>query len=284
MAPLELQTVLDKERELMNAYAPHYVTHPLFNSYYLSDVRRRFIHWMLRTLRAHGRDPTTLSILQPGSSVGDALEPLAAAGCRRLTGLDIAEDMNARARQRVSSARIIQGSIEHHDFGGERFDVVLGVFILHHMLEPRAFFTMVDRVLAPGGWVFLMDFNGTGWINQLWGKWVFGLMAAPSRRLIKWKNRRRIASQPQVKAMFNPAHRLLRYRQILESMPDPTVYRLRRRTTGLFLPPYNYTLFEDSAFDRALFQSLRAMDTLIGWSDIGYLQWIAAQRTNGEVR
>jgi SAM-dependent methyltransferase len=279
---LDVQTVLAKEREIMNSFAPHYRTSYFGNSYFYREERKRFMAWVLRTLREAGRDPARLSFLNPGSSVGDLLEPLARAGARRLTGLDIAEEMLRVARRRVPSARFILGSIESHDFGPERFDVILTSFTLHHMLDPRAFFTLVDRVLAPGGWFFILDYNAEGWENAPGTKPVVHALAAPLRRLMKWKNRRILARQPDVKFTCNPAHHLLTYGQIRAAMPSPAAYRMRRHTRGVLLPAFNYALVEESALDRTLARGLDLLDRVAEPFAAGNLQWIAGQRrTNG---
>jgi len=278
----DLPTVLATERELMNSFAQHYRNSSFSNSYFYREERKRFMGWVLTTLRENGRDPAALSFLNPGVGVGDLLEPLAAAGATRLTGLDIAEEMVTAAQRRVPSARLILGSIEHHDLGSEQFDVILTSFTLHHMYDPRAFFTLVDRHLAPGGWFFILDYNAAGWENARWTKPVIHALSAPLRRLIKWKNRRVLAQQPSIQFACNPAHRLLRYDQIRAAMPSPAAYRLRRHTRGALLPAFNYALCEESPVDRALYRVLDAVDRLAEPFGAGNLQWIAGQRRTEE--
>jgi SAM-dependent methyltransferase len=278
---LQTLAVLARERELMNSYAPYYHDSLHINSYFYRHERRVFLEWVLRTLRHDGKTPADLSFLNAGCATGHMLEWLAERGCRRLTGLDHAEHMIETARRQVPSARFLTGTIEQHDFGTERFDAVIAGFTLHHMHRQRPFFEMVDRVLKPGGWFFILEYNAAGWENRRWGRLVFHGSAWPLRRLIKWKNTRALAqvTPTHINLDFNPAHRLLTYEDIIGSMPSPSAYRLqRRRTRGLWLPGFNYALVEDSAVDRAVHRALDALDTLAKPFGAGNLQWIAGKR------
>jgi ubiquinone/menaquinone biosynthesis C-methylase UbiE len=276
---LELQAVLDAERELMNAYAPSYRSFNLFNSYIYEEKRRRFVRWSLETLRRGGADPARLSILEAGTSTGDTLQLFAEAGCRRLTGLDIAERMLEQARRQVPAAEFVHGAIERQEFGGRRFDVILSTFTLHHMHDPRAFFALVDRYLAPEGWFFVAEYNATAWTDAGWTKPAINLAAAPIRRALKWKNRARLAGPESLPYRFNPAHRLLSYEDIVASMPHREAYALRRWTEGLFLPAFIHALVRESALDRWVFRTLDRMDRLAEPFDKGEMQWIAGRRT-----
>jgi SAM-dependent methyltransferase len=275
MPTADLQTVLAKERELMNFYAPHYQTSYFINSYFYREDRRMFTDWIIKTLRRNGREPEKLSILEVGTATGDVLDLLATAGCLKLTGLDIAEEMLAVAHHRVPIARFIRGSVEHHDFGTERFDVVIATFTLHHMYNPRAFFDLVHRILAPDGWFFIKDYNADGWVNRPGTKPAIHMLVAPFRRLIKWKNRRILKQQPDLPLLFNPAHRLLRYRDILDAMPNQDAYVLQRHTRGVLLPLFNYALVEESAFDRMIYRVFDWMDRAAEPFGAGDLQMIA---------
>jgi ubiquinone/menaquinone biosynthesis C-methylase UbiE len=278
MPPLELATVLDAERKIMNRLAPYAPTHPLLNSYYYRRERPKFVEAIVRAVRAAGRDPTDCSVLEVGVGAGDNLALLAAAGFRRLTGLDIAEEMLRQTREWVPSARTLHGSVEAHDFGAERFDLVLAMFTLHHMLDPGAFFRLVDRVLDPGGWFAIAEYNAQGWPNARWTRPLIDLTAAPLRRLIKLKNRRLLARDEPVPPEFNPAHRLLSFQQILDAMPNPQAYATQRTTHGLLLSAFNYALVEESAFDRAFAEVLDRVDGIVMPPHAGNLQLIIGQR------
>ncbi len=278
MPAADLATVLTIERDLMNDFALDYNVLQYFNSYFYAEERRRFIEWMLHLLRRSGHDPDGLSILEAGVSTGEALRLLAEAGCRRLTGLDIAQRMLDQARQRVPFGRFILGSVEEHDFGNERFDVIIAGFTLHHMHDPGAFFDLARRVLQPGGWFFVIDYNADGWENARWTKPFVHALAAPGRRLLKWKNRRALARQPKNRLQFNPAHRLLTFREIVAAISPAEFTIVRRRTRGLFLPAFNYALVQDSSIDHTVARILNTIDRIAEPFGAGNLQWIAGRR------
>jgi len=278
MPPFDLDTILSTERDLMNRFAADFETNPLFTSYFYEHERRRFISWVLEIMRLGGMDARTASILETGQSAGGNFVLLEQAGCQRLTGMDIAEEMINEAKRHVPRARYIHGSIEHHDFGNERFDAILAKFTLHHMYDARAFFSLVDRVLAPGGWFFICEYNAAGWSNARWTKPVIETLVAPLRRTLKWKNRKKLCLSSCPAAKFNPAHRLLTYPEILAAMPSPENYSLLRRTRGVFLPAFNYAIVESSAFDRGLYRVLDTVDRIAEPFKGGNLQWIAGKR------
>jgi SAM-dependent methyltransferase len=275
----ELGAVLDEERELMNFYAPHYRTSLLFNSYYYGEERRHFADWMLRILAGAGRDPATLSYLDAGCGTGELLELLAERGCFRLTGIDIAEEMlSGRNHRRIPGVRLIHGSVEHHDLGAQRFDVIASVLTVHHMYDPGAFFRLVDRHLPVGGWFFVLEYNAAAWAHgRLMGK-PLSLLIAPLRRLIKIKNRAALAAEPPIPARFNHAHRLLRFEDLVAAMPRPDAYRVTRYTRGLFLSALNNALVRESGVDATLHELIGAFDKIVEPFGAGYLQGVAGER------
>lgn len=275
---LDLQTVLASEREIMNGYAEVHDIFPLFHSLPYSELRRELIAAILARLRADGRDPRALAFLDAGCGTGHTLALLAEAGCRRLTGVDIAEKMLAEAAERAPAARLIQGSIETHDFGAETFDVLIAGFTLHHMRSPRAFFELADRVLRPGGFLFVAEYNGDGWANHGWTRYAIKALAIPLRKLLKWKNRRRLAAGAGIPVRFNPAHTMLSYDQIVAAMPHPEWYVLERQTHGVFILTFNYSLLIGSAFDRRVYRLIRGLDRLAEPFDRGDVQLITGRR------
>jgi SAM-dependent methyltransferase len=275
----DLDAVLAEERELMNYYAPHYRASLFFNSYYYQQERRYFVDWLLRTLREDGRDPREAHFLDVGSGAGEILELLAQAGCRRLTGVDIAEEMISQARRNVPGARFIHGSLERNDWGGERFDVITASLTVHHLCEPAAFFRFAENHLAPGGWIFLLEYNRGGWGHDESPlakpiQW----LAMPLRKFVKIKNRRALERVPVLPARFNQAHDILRYGDILNVMAAPERYRMRRYTRGIFVPALANALVPESAIDRALHRTLAVIDRIAEPFGAGYMQGIGAKR------
>ena len=275
----DLAAVLEEERELMNFYAPHYRTSLLFNSYYYREERRRFADWMLRILAGAGRDPSTLSFLDVGCGTGELLELLAERGCFRLTGIDLAEEMlSARNHRRIPGVRLVHGSVEHHDFGAERFDVIASVLTVHHLCDPGAFFRLADRHLPVGGRFFVLEYNGAGWAHGRLTRKPVSAIVAPLRRLIKIKNRAALATVPPVPARFNHAHRLLRFEDLVAAIPGRDAYRVTRYTRGLFLPALNNALVRESGVDATLHELIGAFDRIAEPFGAGYLQGVAGER------
>ncbi|NNE07302.1 MAG: class I SAM-dependent methyltransferase [Gemmatimonadetes bacterium] len=274
----DLDAVLAEERELMNFYAPNYRALQFFNSYYYQQERRCFVDWILKTVRAAGRDPAGLAFLDVGSGTGEILEPLAAAGCANLTGIDIAEKMITESKRHVPGARLVHDSLERHDWGEERFDVITACLTVHHMCEPAAFFRFADRHLSPGGWFFLMEYNRGGWGHESPLAKPIGWLMTPLRKAIKIKNRGPISRLPSAPPLFNHAHDILRFRDILDAMPERENYEIKRYTRGIFVPTLTNALVPDSRADRAVYRVLSVVDRIAEPFQAGYMQGVGARR------
>ena len=75
---------------------------------------------------------------------------------RQVTGLDLSEQMLARARACLGDrVNLVQGDSEHLPFPDQSFDVVYCCDSFHHYPAPAAVLAEVGRVLASGG-VFLL--------------------------------------------------------------------------------------------------------------------------------
>ena len=122
--------------------------------------------WMANT----GAVPGT-RILDVGSSDGELLVALSAAGYRHLTGIDpfVAHDRNYRGGVRVLKQRL-------EDHAGA-YDLIMLNHSLEHMTEPSDALVEVNRLLAPDGWVMvrLPVAGGYGW--RTYGRHWFGLEA-----------------------------------------------------------------------------------------------------------
>jgi SAM-dependent methyltransferase len=241
--------------------------------------RRRFVRWLLERLRREGVEPAALRFLDAGCGTGELLEDLANAGCTRLTGLDMTDAMLAEAQRHVAEGtRLVSGTIEEDPFGEERFDVVLSVFTVHHLHDPGAFFRLADRLLAPGGHFFILDYNGGSPSHRRAFKRAVSRVAAPLRAVIKLKNRHRIAELPDAPRMFNPSHHELSWTEMLDAMPRADAYELHRRTRGYFMPAFNYAFTSEAGVDGALMRTIDAVDGLAKTVGGGYFQWIEGAR------
>jgi SAM-dependent methyltransferase len=104
------------------------------------------------------------TVLDVGCGVGRWSCRLAARGAQ-VTGIDISPTMIAQARRRASSqgleprCRFLVEDLTALDTGA-RFDLILGVTVLQHILEPCALSAAVSRMvdhLAAGGTLVLLE-------------------------------------------------------------------------------------------------------------------------------
>jgi SAM-dependent methyltransferase len=108
-------------------------------------------------------------VLDVGCGVGRWSSLLASRGAH-VTGMDISPTMVAEARRRVAASgiadrcRFVVQDLGRPDAdqqcAGETFDLVIGVTVLQHILNPDALRTAVQRMsdhLAPGGRMVLLE-------------------------------------------------------------------------------------------------------------------------------
>jgi ubiquinone/menaquinone biosynthesis C-methylase UbiE len=91
-------------------------------------------------------------VLEIGCGTGIFLEKVAPSGAR-LVGLDLSEDLLAKARARLAGAPndvLHRGNAEHLPYADASFDAVYGSSVLHHLDLDRALGEVL-RVLRPGG-------------------------------------------------------------------------------------------------------------------------------------
>jgi len=79
----------------------------------------------------------------------------------RVVGIDIAENMIARARARAAKSGLVtdltQMDVEHLEFADDRFDCVVATFVFCSVPDPVAGLEEVRRVLKPGGRLLLLE-------------------------------------------------------------------------------------------------------------------------------
>ena len=104
------------------------------------------------------------SVLDVGCGVGRWCRELARRGAR-VTGVDFSPTMIAEARRRAAArgvlarCRFLVQDLAHLD-AGEKFDLVLGVTVLQHILEPQALRAAVRRLadhLSEAGRLVLLE-------------------------------------------------------------------------------------------------------------------------------
>lgn len=108
----------------------------------------------------HGRLAAGVRALELGCGTGVFLERVAASGAR-LRGLDLSQELLARARARLAgraNVRLDCGNAEQMPYADASFDVVYGSSVLHH-LHLEAALAEALRVLRPGGRVVFAEPN-----------------------------------------------------------------------------------------------------------------------------
>jgi ubiquinone/menaquinone biosynthesis C-methylase UbiE len=261
----------------MDLYAPEYRRWTLTGGLVYHVERADFVRWALRVLREAGRDPAELRFLDIGCGTGEILEELAGAGCRRLCGFDLSEGMLAEARRHVPGASFAAGALEDHVFAPASADVVMASFSVHHLADPRAFFAVAARVLAPGGWIFVLDYNADASSRSGWRRQAFRALVAPARFLARRKNRREIAAQPELPIRFNRAHQLLGLGALAE-LARGAGFSCEVETRGVLAPWFLHDLFGSSRLDRLLLRILTRLDTSLFPRRARAYQWLAGHR------
>lgn len=123
------------------------------------------------------------------------------------------------ARKRsLRNAAWLRGLIEQPPFRPNSFDVIVAAFTLHHLHDAGAFFRLVDETLRPGGWFFVLEYNGGTAVEAESAGTAQRRAGDRVRALFARKNRRTLDSLPQLEVLLNPGHRILRFDEIQAAM------------------------------------------------------------------
>lgn len=158
-------------RDLSQYYRLHAPIYDLTRPFFLFG-RGRLVDALAQRCREDGRAPPR--ILEVGCGTGRNLAALRQAfPSSRLVGIDLSAAMLARARRRLrGTAELIHGALGAVDPGAP-FDVVIASYMLSMTgSEQAACIAAMRAVLAPGGWLGVVDFHSTpfpafaGWMQR----------------------------------------------------------------------------------------------------------------------
>ena len=134
-------------------------------SYGMPEFYNRMIHWSQQlALEPWLKIEPGARVLDVGCGIGRWSSLLAKRGAR-VTGMDLSPTMIAEARRRASDMGVggrcefLVQDLAHLD-AGERFDLLLGVTVLQHMLDTDALRSAIQRMrdhLAHGGRMVLLE-------------------------------------------------------------------------------------------------------------------------------
>ena len=90
-------------------------------------------------------------------------------------GIDVSEYAASVARNEFGM-NVKAGDIEHTDFPDEHFDVIVLWDIIEHLIRPVEAMREVNRILKPGGRVFISTDDAANWLPRLLGShwWAIG--------------------------------------------------------------------------------------------------------------
>lgn len=118
-----------------------------------SSLRQQEV--LLCWIAAFGR--RDLRILDAGCGAGWLCERLTQFG--EVTGVDLADEVVARARQRAPQVTFISGDVMEIDLGQATFDVTISLEVLSHVADQPAFIARLADLTAPGGRLILSTQN-----------------------------------------------------------------------------------------------------------------------------
>ncbi|MFJ3403956.1 class I SAM-dependent methyltransferase [Promicromonospora sp. NPDC090134] len=138
------------------------------SGYELEAARRdewvgRWLEPVMRWVELAGRPKPEMRVLDVGSGIGSFAGHLARKGFD-VWAIDIADEMVERTRSRLRAVygpearrRVARGSFMEHDFGSQRFDLVLGVAFVHCLPKPVdvSAIRKMAELLTPDGVAYL---------------------------------------------------------------------------------------------------------------------------------
>jgi len=109
------------------------------------------------------------SLLEIGSAKGYFLAKAKEAGYE-IYGLEL-NRVNYEYSRRQLGDNILDKTLSEVHFDEEKFDVIYMRDVIEHIPNPKEFLNEVNRVLKPGGQLFLETHNVDGWIYRIAREW-----------------------------------------------------------------------------------------------------------------
>jgi ubiquinone/menaquinone biosynthesis C-methylase UbiE len=207
--------------------------------------------------RVRGLTPAPGEALDVGCGAGHLSFALAP-HVHRITACDPSDSMLATVRVTAaerghSSIETVQGRAEHLPFADARFDLVCSRYSAHHWLDLPAALRQMRRVLAPGGWLVLIDLLGEEqplvdtWLqcmellrdpshvrDRSAAEWSALISAAGFQLVAQETFQTRLQFGPWVERMRTPAERVVVIRSLQERAPAEVCAALGLEPDGSF--------------------------------------------------
>ena len=188
--------------------------------------------------------------LDAGCGGGRFVVALARLGAKKVEGIDISADAVEAAKERIKArhldnAHVQQSSVLELPFEDKSFDYVLSSGVIHHTPDPYKGFTELNRVLAPGGKLFLSVYGkgGLKWFTN-------DLFRYTLCKIVPFS-----AMEAVFKFFGVPANK--RY-NILDNLYVPYCYRYTEKEVRKWLTDAGYTNIERVKFERYDYSTFRS--------------------------
>jgi len=174
--PHEHTAKAEKVRRMFGAIAGRYDLNNRLHSFGRDQAWRRC------AVRMSGLKPTD-EVLDAACGTGDLSRAFAAAGAKRVVGLDFTPEMLAIARtKRAGAVEFIEGDAMNLPFADASFDVVSIAFGIRNVSDPARALREFRRVLRPAGRLVVLEFSRPrsrllAWGNDLYTKRIMPISA-----------------------------------------------------------------------------------------------------------
>ncbi len=130
--------------------------------------RKEFIE---RELSNIGKNMSDCSLLDIGCATGQFLSVFNSEKYPNLLGVEASHELAKIAQSRLPNAKIYSNCFERCNFESDSFDIITLWEVLEHLVDPFEVIQKVEKLLKPGGVVFLSMPNIEGFdIQILWDR------------------------------------------------------------------------------------------------------------------